>query len=319
MDALSEVLSAIRLTGATTLDGDFGAPWGFQARAEAPARFHYIVSGSCWLALEGEAPVRLRAGDVAFIARGEAHRLGDAPEGPATPLSTLVKPPIGGELVPVVNGGSGARTRVVSGQAFVDRSLSDPLFMALPRVVIANLRGSAAASHLEDALGLALSGSDAPRAGGTATLARLAELVVIEAIRRAIEATPPEATGWLAAVNDRHVGRALALMHGRPGEDWTVEKLARQVGLSRSALAEHFTRLLGAPPITYLSHWRLCLAAQKLATTQQEIQAIAKGAGYEGTGGFSRAFKHAFGKPPTRWRKAQRKARERKGSDTSYR
>jgi len=323
MDALSEVLRAVRLTGATILNADFGAPWGvaagssnalargFLPEADTPAVFHLVTTGECWLQAEGVEPIRLRAGEVALLAHGEAHRLGDAPVSECVALAALVKPPIAGELAPVVHGGNGRRTHIITALAALDRRFADPLLASLPRVLRADLRGAPAAEHLRDALGLTLSGSEAPRAGGIATLARLAELVFIEAIRRHVEAIPPGDSGWLAGLGDRYVGRALALMHARPGEDWTVERLARQVGLSRSALAERFTELLAEPPITYLTHWRLRLAAQKLLGSTRSMAAIAREAGYESSGAFSHAFKRAFGKPPSIWR---RRARKKTGS-----
>ncbi|QJR15840.1 AraC family transcriptional regulator [Usitatibacter palustris] len=321
MDALSEVLRAVRLTGAAILNADCGAPWGMAvvsttplARghipdADNPAVFHLVVSGECWLMVGDAAPLRLRAGDVAVLAQGDAHRIGDKPESETVALASLIRAPIAGELVPMVHGGSGARTHVITGIAAADRRLADPLHAALPPVLRANLRGACAVDGLVDAVGLALSGNEAPRPGGMASLARFAELIFIEAIRRHVESIPPGATGWLAGLADRYVGRALALMHAKPGDDWTVEKLGRHVGLSRSALADRFTHLLGEPPITYLSHWRLRLAAQKLALTHRSVEAIATEAGYESANAFSHAFKRAFGKPPTVWRK---KARVRK-------
>jgi len=131
----------------------------------------------------------------------------------------------------------------------------------------------------------------------------MAELLFIEIVRRHVESTPPNATGWIAGLNDRYVGRALALMHGKPGDDWTVEKLARQVGLSRSALADRFVQLLGEPPITYLSRWRLRIAAQKLTGTRRTVESIAADAGYESSSAFAHAFRTTFGKPPSIWRK----------------
>jgi AraC-like DNA-binding protein len=122
-------------------------------------------------------------------------------------------------------------------------------------------------------------------------------------VRRHVEGVGPAPRGWVAGLNDRYVGRALALLHAKPGDDWTVEKLARQVGLSRSALAERFVEILGEPPISYLSRWRLCLAAQKLTSTRRTVESIAADAGYESSGAFSHAFKRTFGKPPSVWRK----------------
>jgi AraC family transcriptional regulator, alkane utilization regulator len=332
MDALSEVLRAIGLKGAIVLEADLGAPWGvamgtasslakgFLAEPETPMVFHVVLQGSALLAAGDETPVPLRHGDAVLLPSGAAHRLLDAAPTPAVPLASLVKAPLAGHLVPGIHQGSGTRTRIVTGVASVDRGLEDPLLASLPALVRADLRGSGTLSQLDDALGFALSESDAPRPGGHASLARLAELVVIEILRRRVESSLPGATGWLAALNDRHVGRALALLHARPGENWTVEKLARQVGLSRSALAEHFTALVGEPPFAYLTAWRLTLAAQALATTPKTIQAIAKEAGYESAGAFSHAFKRAFGRPPTRWRLRERRyrsARDRKGKETS--
>jgi len=290
MDALSEILRALKLTGTDVTDGEHSAAWSVSVKAGAAARFHYLMAGGATLEIEGREALRLQVGDVALLPHGQAHRLSER-----------------------------GKARLVSGAATLERSLADPLLTALPVLVVTNVRGTAIARHVEESLGFTLSASDAPRAGASAGRSRLGELLVIEALRGAIESTRAGETGWLAAANDRHVGTALALLHGRPSEAWKVEKLARQAGLSRSALAEHFTRLLGEPPITYLTKWRLCLAAQALATTAHEVRAIAKDAGYESAGAFSHAFKRAFGKPPTRWRRTQRKARDRKGSDTSYR
>jgi AraC family transcriptional regulator, alkane utilization regulator len=195
--------------------------------------------------------------------------------------------------------------RLVTGLAAVDRRLGDPLLVDLPRVMRVDLRGQHSVGQLENSLAFSLTETDAPRPGGIASLERIAELVVIDAIRRHIESTPPGSTGWLAGLDDRFVGRALALLHGSPGEDWTVQRLAKLVGVSRSALAEHFTRILGEPPITYLTRWRLCLAARELSGSMREIQGIAKDAGYDSAGAFSAAFKRAYGKTPTAWRKKQ--------------
>jgi AraC-like DNA-binding protein len=234
------------------------------------------------------------------------HRLLSDTSAHEVTLTSLVKPPIAGELIPIRHGGNGARCRVITGLAAMDKPLCDPILEALPHLVKTSLRGSPAARVMEEAMGFALSESDAPRAGGIATLAKLAELLFIEIVRRHVEATPPNATGWVAGLNDRYVGRALALMHGKPGDDWTVEKLARQVGLSRSALADRFVQLLGEPPITYLSRWRLRLAANRLATTRRTVESIAADAGYESSSAFAHAFKATFGKPPSIWRKRKR-------------
>ena len=325
MDALSEVLRVCRLRGAAVLNADFGAPWSvavgatgslartFLPEAESPAIFHLVIAGECLIHAAGGAPVRLGPGEAALVIRGSAHRLASSLDAPEAAFTSLVRAPLAGELIPIRHGGNGARTRLVSCIASLEKPLCDPILDALPGVIAADLRGSPAAALMEQALGFSLSESDAPRAGGVATLARLAELVFIEILRHHVEASPAGAGGWIAGLNDRYVGRALALMHGKPGENWTVEKLARQVGFSRSALADRFVQILGEPPIAYLSSWRLRLAAQKLANTRRTVESIASDAGYESSGAFSHAFKRVFGKPPSVWRK---KTRRRAGHDT---
>ena len=320
MDALSEVLKVCRLRGAAVSNAHFGAPWrvavgataplikAFLPDADAPAILHLVLAGECLVEIPGDDPVRLRAGEAVLLVKGTPHRVASDLDAPEVTLTTLARPPLAGELVPVRHGGSGARTRVVTCLASMERPLCDPILEALPPIVRADLKGAPSARMMEDALGFALSKSDAPRAGGLATLAKLAELLFIDVIRKHIEATGPAATGWIAGLNDRYVGRALALMHGKPGDNWTVEKLARQVGLSRSALADRFVQVLGEPPITYLSRWRLRLAAQKLVHTRRTVESIATDAGYESSGAFSHAFKRTFGKPPSIWRKRTRRS-----------
>ena len=320
MDALSEVLRVCRLRGAVVLHAELAAPWALSVgpsaslgkallpEAQTLVILHLLLSGTCEIRVGGGEALALKAGEAALV-HGTPHRIASADDAPDVPFASLIRAPIAGELLPVAHGGKGARTDLVSCVLGMDRPLCDPLMGSLPVELRAEVRGSPAAKALEDALGFSLSGSDAPRAGGTATLARLAELLFIEIVRDHAQFVAAESTGWLAGLNDRFVGRALALMHGKPGDPWTVERLAREVGLSRSALAERFTQVIGEPPITYLSGWRLCLAAQHLAGTHRSVESIAREAGYESAGAFSHAFKRTFGKPPSIWRKRSRKKR----------
>lgn len=310
MDALSEVLRLASLSGSVLADATAGGSWCVAVPAASSRSFaHVLLEGEARLQQGDASPLELRAGDVAFVARGEGHLLASDLAAPATPFASLLRPPVAGELAPVTLGGSGRRTRWVTLAISVDRHLAEPLFAALPPVLKVSLRGTAPLAWLSDSLGLSLSGSDAPRPGGTAALARVAELVLIETLRRHVESLPPGGTGWLAGLNDRHVGAALALVHGRPGEHWTVERLARQVGLSRSALADRFSVVVGEPIIAFLTQVRLQLAAHELLTTARTIESIAKDAGYEAVNSFSRAFKRALGKPPSKWRSRPRRRR----------
>jgi AraC-like DNA-binding protein len=135
-------------------------------------------------------------------------------------------------------------------------------------------------------------------------LAKLSELLFVEALRRYIELLPEQQRGWLAALGDRFVGRALALMHERPDRDWTVDELAAAVGLSRSSLAQRFTDYLGQPPIQYLTRWRLTIAAQRLRNEKTALARIAADSGYDSEAAFNRAFKRALGTTPAAWRRS---------------
>jgi len=306
MDALSEVLRLARFAANVTLDATAHEPWCVSVpSSESTMRAHLVVEGECELRTNAEQ-VTLRAGDFVFLPRGDAHLVGSSLEAQATSFASLVKPAVAGEMMPVRIGRSGARTRWISFSLSCERHLAQPLMEALPRLVVADLSGAPALEWLTDSLGLVLSASDAPFLGAAATRAGLAELVFVEALARYIQSTPG-GRGWIGGLNDRYVGRALALVHGRPSEPWTVEKLGRQVGLSRSALAERFVIVMGEPIFAFLTRWRLRMAAEFLLTTARPITAIARDAGYESAGAFSVAFKREFGKPPSVWRRKRRR------------
>jgi AraC-like DNA-binding protein len=307
MDALSEVLRFARFTAGVTLDATARAPWCVSVPASASvARAHLLVDGECVIKTASGTEIAMKAGEIAFLPRGDAHLIGSSLVGEAKPLSTLVKTPIPGELVPVHVGGDGAATRWIVLSSSCERHLADPLLCALPDVMRVDLNNAPALFWLTDALGLTLSASAAPPVGAAAERSRLAELVLIEAVSRHVSRLPQGGSGWLAGLNDRFVGRALALVHGRPSEPWTVERLGRNVGLSRSALADRFSDVMGEPIFAYLTRWRLLVAAESLLTTTRPIESIAHEAGYESAGAFSAAFKRAFGKPPSIWRKRRR-------------
>jgi AraC-like DNA-binding protein len=310
MDALSEVLRLARFSASVTLDATAHEPWCVSVPAsEAIARAHVVIDGECHVKTAQAPEVTLRAGDFVLLPRGEAHLVGSPLEADARPLASLVRHSVAGELPQVRLGGSGSGTRWISLAFTCERHLAQPLLDALPPIVFVDLAGAAPLDWLTGELGLVLSASDAPFLGAAATRARLAELLVIEAIARYVQSRPVGGHGWLAGLNDRYVGRALALVHGRPSEPWTVERLGRLVGLSRSSLAERFSEVMGEPIFAFLTHWRLQLAAESLLTTTRSVESIAKVAGYESSSAFSHAFKRAFGKPPSTWRRRRQRSR----------
>jgi AraC-like DNA-binding protein len=230
--------------------------------------------------------------------------------GSATDLSPELLAPIlasrvettPGEVMTVAWGGGGPVTRMVCGFFAAQDIGRNPLLSALPRMFKAGMRGSRV-PWLESSLRFATMEAASGGAGSATVLAKLSELVFVEAVRRYVDAMPDDGKGWLAGLRDRIVARALALMHGRPAHRWTVEDLAQRAGTSRSVLARRFADVLGVPPMQYLAQWRLQLAAQQLRLADRPLALLAEDVGYESEAAFNRAFKREFGVPPATWRR----------------
>jgi AraC-like DNA-binding protein len=193
----------------------------------------------------------------------------------------------------------GDATRFVCGFLGCDARPYNPLLTALPRVFRVNDQAGALAAYCQ----FALAESREQRIGGGSVLGRLSELMFVDVVRRYLETLPPERQDWLAGLRDPFVGRALAALHRNPARAWTIESLAREVALSRSALAERFTQFVGKPPMQYLANWRMQLAANHLRSSMESIASIANRVGYESEAAFSRAFKKAVGEAPSEWRR----------------
>ena len=318
MDALSDVLKSVRLEGAVYLNAEFTAPWCIRGECSVPSVrerlagaehvvfFHFLTEGACKVRLvDGADTLDVAAGDLILIPQDDRHLLGSdlqlAPMEADSLESTDVSDP---DFVQMRHGGGGAATRFVCGYLACSRGVCRPLLDALPRVLRIPVGDGAAAALLRELLRVGVRESSASRPGAKSMLAKLSELMFVEAMRRYVEDLPPGGKGWLAGVRDAQIGRALALLHSAPGRAWTVDELARDVALSRSALAERFAALVGEPPIQYLMRWRLALAAQTLRSGADAIARVAESSGYESEAAFSRAFKREFGLPPAAWRKA---------------
>ena len=319
MDALSEVLQAIRLDGALYIDAEFTAPWCVEAqfglhtatehlpRTEHIAFFHVLTDGACRARLvDGGEVLDVAAGDILLFPHDHPHLLGSDVSLVPSPEDDVVETPADGSIIQMRFGGGGAATRFVCGYLACDPRVCRPLFSALPRMLRVSIAESA--PWLLEMLRVGVRESIAQGPGARSLLAKLAELMFVEAIRRFALSQPEEQRGWLAGLRDRHVGRALALLHGKPAYAWTVEELAREVALSRSAFAERFVELIGEPPMQYLTRWRLALAAQSLRNGGDAVARIAERSGYESEAAFNRAFKREFGMPPSAWRKSVRGA-----------
>jgi AraC-like DNA-binding protein len=319
IDLLSDVLRAVRLSGAVFFRVDATSPWVIEVpdtaalaavtlpRAQHVISYHVVTRGSCSGALLGGASVRLEEGDVLVFPHGDAYVMSIAPGMRGGPKSAEVlafmREMVMGRLpFAVAEGGGGPeQLGLVCGFLGCDVHPFNPLLTALPSLLHVR-RAFTAGDPLGRLIDFAIVESQERRAGGECVRLRLSELMFVEVVRRYLAGLPVEQTGWLAGLRDRVVGRALGFLHERPGDDWTLEKLAKDAGLSRSALAERFTHFVGDPPMQYLARWRMQVAARLLADGQAKVSAVALQVGYESEAAFSRAFKKLAGVPPAAWR-----------------
>jgi AraC-like DNA-binding protein len=317
IDVLSDVLRAVRLTGAVYFDFDLSSPWVVEAPpardiagkvmpgAQRVIEYHLVARGAGWGHAVGQTPIRLREGDLIVFPQGDPHVLSSAPGMRAAPdMSAFDRPFTPLPVVCELGGGGPERTRILCCFLGCDERPFNPLLAALPTVIHLSATGpqSTTAGWVGMLLTIAAREASAARPGGENVLARVSELMFVETIRRYIEALPPSGTGWLAGLRDPVVGQALAALHGEPSLAWTVEGLARVAGVSRSVLAERFAEMVGQPPMQYLALWRMQLASRLLLDGGQ-VAAVADAVGYESEAAFSRAFKKLVGAAPGTWRK----------------
>jgi len=317
-DVLSDVLRAVRLTGAVYFDFELSSPWVAEAPpsrtiaatvmpgADRVIEYHLIARGSCWGHAIGQEPIRLGQGDLIVFPQGDPHVLSSAPGMRAAPdMAVFARAATPLPLVYELGGGGSDRARVMCCFMGCDERPFNPLLSALPSVIHLRARDALTPGEwLTTLVNIAVNESRSGREGGENVLARLSELIFVEAIRRHLESLGPLEKGWLAGLRDPVVGHALAVLHGEASADWTVESLARASGVSRSVLAERFTEMVGHPPMQYLALWRMQLASRQLIDGGQ-VAEVATAVGYESEAAFSRAFKKVVGQSPATWRRSR--------------
>lgn len=321
MDPLSDVLRVFQLGGAILFRAELCAPWSFaipDAREMAGAilpdagrlvRFHIVTAGSCVVELGGER-LALGRGDVILLPRGEAHVMCSEPGLRPVPVLSVLPELSGSEVSRLVKPGPGPTTVILCGFLGCETPLFDPLFGALPSVIVARAerrQGSwfdALLRHMTVSAESAAPGD----LGGQAMQVRLTELMFVEVVRRHVASLPPDRSGWLAALRDPCVGRAVAAIHAEPARDWSVASLAKHAGVSRSILAERFRRGAGVAPMQYLARWRLQVASGLLRSGDLSLAEAAARVGYRSEAAFSRAFKRHAGTSPAAWRDRVRRA-----------
>jgi len=314
MDVLSDVLRCVRLSGAVLFRGEFSAPWSLTsppgpelARILLPAArhvvlLHIVASGQCWVRVGGRQPSLVQAGDMIMLPRADLHTMGSDPQLPGHSVANLLEQGSPEALPTIEYGGGGPPTRVVCAFLHCDDAPFNPMAVTLPTLIHVAADGGQS-QWLRATTEQLVREATAGGPGSGCLLARLTELLFVEALRRHIAELPADQTGWLAALNDPVVRRALTHLHAEPRRAWTVDDLARAAHSSRSVVADRFRMLLGLSPMSYLTHWRMQRAAELLRKhPEATVAGVATEVGYGSEAAFSRAFKRIAGVSPTDWR-----------------
>jgi AraC-like DNA-binding protein len=300
MDPLDDAFSAMRVRESLYARVDASAPWAIRFREGKAARFGLVISGACWLATEAPAQsIRLEAGDCYVILDGSTYTLGDDPR--SKPLNCFdVVPRLVDGAVSI--GGGGTAATVVTGWFVYDELGARPLTALLPRVLHTRVDGYRT-DILKTTLELLAKETERPGVGTGVVISGLADILFVQAIRSHLNQATEDEVGWLAALSDQRIGAAMRVLHEKPAEAWTVEKLASVANMSRSAFAARFKAKLGEAPLEYLTRWRMFRAGVLLRSTERSLASIAHEVGYESDAALSKAFSRVIGIAPGAFRK----------------
>ena len=261
-------------------------------------KFHVVTAGRCWLEVADTEPTLLQTGDLALVPLGQGHRLVSEPGAPGAPLFDIPRQDLGPRFELLRHGGGGAATSLVCGTVQFDHPSARHLVSLLPRTIRIEATDASQTAWIRSTVRFMAGEAKALRPGGETVITRLADVLVIQAIRTWIAQDPAAQTGWLGALRDQQVGRALTLIHRDPARPWTVARLADEVAMSRSAFAARFTALVGEPPMHYVARWRMQVAQTWLQEEGAALGELAYRLGYQSEAAFSRAFKRFMGIPP---------------------
>ncbi|UYQ74013.1 AraC family transcriptional regulator [Pelagibacterium flavum] len=303
-DPLGEVLHMLRLTGTLYCRATMTAPWGLiMPRLVDSMIFVIVTAGRCIAEIDGES-VPLSAGTMVLIPHGDSFRLLSDADARAVPLFDLPVEKISERYELMTYGGGGELTRAMAGVVQFDSVAGQRMMSTLPRIIRIDGWDESLGDWVGSTLGLIAREASALKPGGEIVMTRLADILVIQAIRAWLDSAPESEQGWLAALRDPQLGRALVAIHRYPQTDWTLTQLARQAGMSRSAFSARFSARLGQSAMAYLAQWRLHLARARLMESTDPLASVAREAGYRSEAAFSRAFRQHFGKPPGAMRRS---------------
>lgn len=306
-DPLTDVLDMLRVRGAVLGHLRAHSPWGIELAHMPRAVFHAVSAGACWVRLPGHEPRELVAGDVVLLPTGAAHTIYSAPTAPARPWSGVTKQQARTDAGEILLDGPGGVTRVICAAYEYDFDVAHPLLSLLPPMLLVSSEATHGAQLMHATLG-ALNHELAARPAAWGTVVdRLIDVLFVYVIRAWLANEARDESSWLGALRDPGISRALTVMHGSPASPWTVDSLARETNLSRATLTRRFTSLVGEAPLSYLTRWRMDIAAQQLRETDDAVSAIAHRVGYTSEFAFSRAFTRMRGDAPGRYRLSTRR------------
>src|SRR5688572_13726965 len=305
-DPLGEALHFLELRGAFYCRAEFTAPFGLELPPlEGYLWFHVITGGACWLEAPEAEPRRVAASELALVPHGEGHRLRSEPEAPTPSIFELEREQLGERYEILRHGGGGERIDMVCGAVRFDHPAARRLLAVLPRILTFDpATNPAQLEWLRSTLRLMALEAEGLRPGGETMITRLSDVLVVQALRAWLESDPSAQSGWLGALRDPQIGRAISLIHREPGRQWTVASLADQIPMSRSAFAARFTEFVGEPTMSYVTRWRMHLAAAALRDENATVATLADRFGYRSEAAFARAFKRVVGSSPGAVRRA---------------
>jgi AraC-like DNA-binding protein len=298
-DPLGEALHFLRMSGSYYCRSELTAPFGLQMpSASGCAAFHVVTDGRCWLEAEGTERRMLLPGDFALVTRGQGHRLVSDARVHCTPITEIEHEQVSERYGVLRHGGGGAPTSVICGVVAFDHPAARQLIELLPPVIHIEGASIDPSDWLQSMLRFMAAEARAMRPGGETVITRIADILVIQAIRAWIDRDPGAQHGWLGALQDPQLGRAIARVHRDPAHAWSLAALAAEAGMSRSAFAARFTAQVGEPAMHYVTRWRMNLALTLLREQDVGIAETASRLGYQSEAAFSRAFKRYIGIAP---------------------
>jgi AraC-like DNA-binding protein len=303
VDPLGETLHLLRLTGTLYCRSELTAPWGVDLPAiDGSMMFHIVTMGQCWLEVEGEEPRLLQQGSLVLVPHGNGHCIRSSLQDESVPLFDIPVEQVSDRYEIMRYGGAGELTHITCCVVRFDHIAGQRLITLLPKVLHIDSWADDEDSWLQSTLRFIAREAKELRPGGETVITHLADILIIQAIRAWIDSSPEAERGWLAALRDHQIGKALAAIHREPKKKWSVASLAKEVGMSRSGFSARFTNMVGESAMRYLTQWRMQLARNQLQETSDSLAVLADRFGYQSEAAFCRAFKRMFGVSPGRVR-----------------